>query len=97
MFHNNERVKEEGHCTDLFKREAMRFVEENRARPFFLYVPFNAPHGASTFDKSARQAPEKYLKMYPKLEGRKAEYAALTTHMDDAIGEILAQLSQYGP
>jgi arylsulfatase A-like enzyme len=96
MFRNNERVKEPGHATDLFTREALRFIDENRSRPFFLYVPYNAPHIASTFDKSARQAPEEYLAMYPALKGRQQEYAALTTHMDTAIGQILARLRQYG-
>lgn len=58
MFRGNERVKETGHATDLFRREAVEFLRANRARPFFLYAAFNAPHGASTFDKAARQAPE---------------------------------------
>ncbi|MEX2262975.1 MAG: sulfatase-like hydrolase/transferase [Bryobacteraceae bacterium] len=93
MFRGNERIKEQGHATDLFKREALRFIDRNHRRPFFLYLPFNAPHGASTFDKSAPQVPEKYLKMY--AGDRRAQYKALITHMDDAIGEILARLDQY--
>ena len=28
------------YCTELFKREAVRFVRENKDRPFFLYLPF---------------------------------------------------------
>ena len=52
MFRGNERIKEEGHATDLFQREALRFIDEHRQRPFFLYLAFNAPHGASTFDKT---------------------------------------------
>ena len=35
----------EGYCTDVFFREGMRFVEENKAKPFFLYLALNAPHG----------------------------------------------------
>jgi arylsulfatase A-like enzyme len=93
MFRGNERVMEPGHATDLFKREALRFIDQNQRRPFFLYLPFNAPHSASTFDKSAPQVPEKYLKMY--AGDRHAQYKALITHMDDAIGEILARLDQY--
>ncbi len=33
-----------GYCTDVFFAESMRFVEENRDRPFFLYLATNAPH-----------------------------------------------------
>ena len=37
--------KFEGYCTDVFFREGMRFVEENKEKPFFLYIALNAPHG----------------------------------------------------
>jgi arylsulfatase A-like enzyme len=69
---NSETRRDQGtYCTYLFEREALRFVRENRDRPFFLYVPFNAPHGASNLDpriRSAAQAPEKYKALYPHLE-----------------------------
>ena len=59
------------YCTELFEREALRFVRENQDRPFFLYLPFNAPHGASNLDpaiRSAAQAPEEFKRLYPHLE-----------------------------
>lgn len=70
MYRNNEPTTEDKgtYCTDLFKREALRFITENKDRPFFLYLPFNAPHGASSLDpviRSGAQAPEKWRKMYP--------------------------------
>ncbi len=34
-----------GYCTDVFFEEGMRFVEENKESPFFLYLALNAPHG----------------------------------------------------
>jgi len=93
LFRNNERISEEGHLTDLFKREAIKFIEENRQRPYFLYFAPNAPHIASTFDKEAHQVPEKYLEMYGvKKYDRKGEYPGLVTQLDDAVGEILAKL-----
>ena len=42
---NGKFEKFEGYCTDVWFREGMRFVEENKDRPFFLYLPTNAPHG----------------------------------------------------
>ena len=73
MYDGNELTeKDKGtYCTYLFEREAKRFINENHDRPFFLYLPFNAPHGASSLDpaiRSAPQAPEKYKKMYPHLK-----------------------------
>jgi arylsulfatase A-like enzyme len=79
MFRGNERIKEDGHATELFRREALRFIENNRDRPFFLYLPFNAPHGASTFDKAARQVPEKYTAMYGGGSDWRTQYSGLIT------------------
>jgi arylsulfatase A len=75
MYRNNEpTTADQGtYCTDLFEREAVRFLKDNHRKPFFLYVPFNAPHGASNLDPIIRggaQAPEKYKDMYPKLQAQ---------------------------
>ena len=72
MYRNNKPTTEDKgeYCTYLFQREAVRFLKENHDKPFFLYVPFNAPHGASNLDpkiRGAAQAPEEYKKGYPKL------------------------------
>ncbi len=92
------------YCTYLFQREAVRFINENRGRPFFLYVPFNAPHGASSLEPDVRgtvQAPEKYLRMYPepdekdKRARRRRGYMAAVTCMDDAVGEMLGLLDEH--
>ena len=75
MYRNNQpTTADKGtYCTDLFEREAVRFLKDNFQKPFFLYVPFNAPHGASNLDptiRSGAQAPEKYKDMYPKLQAQ---------------------------
>jgi len=59
------------YCTDLFRREAVRFIKENKDRPFYLYLPFNAPHNASNLDPVIRggaQAPAETKKLYPHLK-----------------------------
>lgn len=46
----NGRVRAEpGYLTDLWTRHAVKFLEENRSRPFFLYLAYNGPYnlGAS--------------------------------------------------
>lgn len=73
MYHNGTpTIQDRGtYCTYLFEREAKRFLSQHHDRPFFLYVPFNAPHGASNLDpmiRGAAQAPDKYKTMYPDLE-----------------------------
>lgn len=72
MYRDNRPTEEDKgqYCTELFAREALRFLDEHRDRPFFLYLPFNAPHGASNLDpviRSAAQAPREYLDRFPHL------------------------------
>jgi arylsulfatase A-like enzyme len=90
------------YATELFRREAARFVKANHDKPFFLYVPFNAPHGASNLDPEIRgtvQAPDEYLRRYPdgetRREKRRRGYLAAVTCMDDAIGRLLDLLDEY--
>ena len=49
MFRGNQRTEADKgtYATDLFKREALRFIRESKDRPWFLYLAFNAPHSAS--------------------------------------------------
>lgn len=60
------------YCTDLFEREALRFIDEQAGvNPFFLYVPFNAPHNSSSLDPEIRstvQAPEAFKRQYPDVK-----------------------------
>jgi arylsulfatase A-like enzyme len=74
MYRNLEKTEADKgtYCTYLFEREAIRFLENHAGNaPFFLYVPFNAPHNSSSLDPRIRtsvQAPEKYKKMYPPVD-----------------------------
>lgn len=85
---NNETVKETGYATDILAREAVRFVEESSAdKPYFLYVPFNAPH-------SPFQAKQDDIAKYPKRQGNKRTYAAMIDSMDQAIGRLLDAIAK---
>tara|TARA_R110002049_G_scaffold4601_5_gene32625 strand:- start:871746 stop:873512 length:1767 start_codon:yes stop_codon:yes gene_type:complete len=47
---NGEFEKFDGYCTDVWFREAMRFIETHQSEPFFLYLATNAPHGPYLVD-----------------------------------------------
>ncbi len=73
MFRNEIRTREDQgiYATNLFSREALRFLKETKDSPFFLYLPFNAPHGSSSLDPMIRgsvQAPEEFKKMFPPVD-----------------------------
>jgi arylsulfatase A-like enzyme len=94
------------YATDLFRREAVRFIRAHKERPFFCYVPFNAPHGASNLQRPRPgvQAPQDYIREHyeeydPKdansRRARRIRYMAAITYMDEAIGQILRLLDEY--
>jgi arylsulfatase A-like enzyme len=43
--HNGKLVKGEGFVIDDFTDKAMQFMEKNQEKPFFIYLPYNTPHG----------------------------------------------------
>ena len=103
MYRNNEPTTEDrgAYCTDLFKREALRFLRAHHRQPFFCYVPFNAPHVASVLEKPMPvHAPERFLRLYGapqnERERRRIEHMAAVTAMDEAIGELLALVQSEG-
>jgi arylsulfatase A-like enzyme len=86
---NGKSVREEGYSTFLLGAEAERFIKQrDRARPFFLYVPFNSPH-------APLQAPPEYLAKYSGIaDSRRRSFAAMTDAMDTTIGRLLAALEE---
>jgi len=91
---NGEFVDEAGeHVTDLITREALRFIHDirDRTKPFFLYVPYSAPHVPCQEDL-------KWVRPYEDtIENTSRRYfAAAMTHMDDGIGQILTALENAG-
>jgi len=80
------------YLTHLEAAEAVRFIHErDRARPFFLYVPFTAPH-------SPMQAPQATIEKYAALplKSSRRVYAAMVDEVDQAIGAILGALDDEG-
>jgi len=111
LFRGNQRTEEDkgAYVTDVFRREALHFVNDHVGKkPFFLYLAFNAPHGASTFGEGTAvgekkvvegvQAPEKYVAMYrgKVKDERLARYCGAVTCMDEAIGEIMDTVDKAG-
>jgi arylsulfatase A-like enzyme len=81
-------IEETGHVTDLITREAVRFIETHRDRPFFLYLPYTAPH-------IPLDEPEPWLEANRHIaDPGKRLYGAGVTHLDDGIGQVVAALQR---
>ncbi len=86
MYRNLELTEEDKgtYCTYLFEREALKFLNEYAGKqPFFLFVPFNAPHNSSALEPHIRttvQAPETFRDLYPPVKQEYREVANYKYH-----------------
>lgn len=90
---NGQVVQRPGYFTDLVADEAVRFIETHRDKPFFLYVPFTAPH--APYQGPGDQRPQPLpadSPLWKQNAGPPAVYAAMIERLDDAVGRILATL-----
>lgn len=83
-------IEEDGHVADLITAEAVKFIERKRNEPFFLYLPYTAPH----IPIREPQAWEDFNWHIGDPAGRL--YAACVSHMDDGIGKVIAALEPTG-
>jgi arylsulfatase A-like enzyme len=86
----NERVAEypvpQSEITKKYTARALDFIERNRSRPFFLYLPHAMPH-------KPLAASEDY---YRKVGNSKELYAAVIRELDASVGSILDKVKSLG-
>ncbi len=86
---------EEGeYLTDRIGKEAADFVGREKDNPFFLYLPFFSIH---TKLVGKPETVAKYESINPiDGQGSNSDYAAMVEHVDDAVGDVMAALSENG-
>jgi len=104
--HNGAWVKTKGYVSDVITEAAIRFIQQQSDRPFFVYLPFNCPH-------SPHQVPDEYRQRYqgkdfsasafPK-KGHPASAKndpdvlarvyGMIENIDDNVGRLLAKLDE---
>lgn len=98
-----EKFKGKDYAATKMMEKALGFIEKNKAKPFFLYLPLPLPH-------LSLQAPEEEIKAYQgKFEetiytGQKggyvptkyprATYAAMISYLDKQVGRVMATLKK---
>ncbi len=87
--HNGKAIKTKGYITDVLTDAAIKFIETNKEKPFFCYVPFNAPH-------SPHQVPDRYFEKYTAkgLDNEIASIYGMVDNMDENVGRILDYLKK---
>lgn len=90
LYRNRQEAFEDGrHMTDLVTREAVRFIEENKKRPFLIYAAYNAPHYPMV-------AHGRFHQQYAHLPQARRDYAAMVAGLDESIGVIMGKVNELG-
>ena len=90
LWHNKQRVVTTGYVTDVLTDQALAWLEQNRSKPFFLYLAYNAPH-------SPYLVPDAYIARYLKqgLPLQEARIYGMITAVDGNLGRLLAALERW--
>ena len=83
VFHDGE------YFPDLMAADAIRFIDEHRESPFFLYWALNTPH-------YPLQGTDHWRKHYAHLESPRDKYAAFVSTTDEIVGRVLNHLQERG-
>lgn len=83
--HNGEYVKWDGYVTDLFTETAIKYIDESKEKPFFMFLSYTAPH-------TPMHAKEEHLKMFEGHERQKL--AAMLWSVDEGIGRVINHLEK---
>jgi arylsulfatase A-like enzyme len=107
LYQGTEELHREGkYASELFAEAAIDFIQRHSQseKPWFCYLPFNAPHFPTAGnkirgEKNEWQAPDWAFKVYglsPDEPDPRKRYAAVVTALDKSIGDVLAALEKAG-
>jgi arylsulfatase A-like enzyme len=100
---DNDCAKKVGtYSNDSFADQALRFIQEHKNGPFFLYLPFTLPHNELTVPDDSKQPyqnlgwPERPMKVahYHHDPDGNLAYAGMVSRLDRYVGQIMAELKK---
>ena len=96
LWENERPIEVAGYTTDLITDHAVRFIEQNASRPFFIDVAYNAPHWPYQVPDTPSVAPDnaRHVLPYDVPTSTRAEYVAMVERMDRGVGEVLRALDR---
>ena len=89
-FRNGIAEKVEGYCTDVWFREAEKFISATKGKPFFCYLSTNAPHFPYNVE-------EKYAVQYRNNPDIVVpEFYGMISNIDENVGKLRELLVKLG-
>jgi arylsulfatase A-like enzyme len=96
LWENDRPIDLNGYTTDLITERALKFIEQNTNRPFFIDVAYNAPHWPYQPPDKPSVAPRNGAHVRPgdTPTSTRADYVAMVERVDRGVGEILRLLDR---
>lgn len=88
---NCEQEQKGEYLTDRLGSEAVKFIEKNKNKPFFLHF---ATYTVHTPIQGKPELTAKYKKEAPSKAHQNPEYAAMIHSLDENVGKIMAKLDE---
>jgi arylsulfatase A len=99
------------YSADLIQQKALAFIQNQKDKPFFLYLSYTLPHASLQVPKDSLF--EQYKKLFNEQEQPipvekpdakayaaqsypRAAYAAMVSRLDSYVGQVLEKLREYG-
>lgn len=89
----------ETYVLDKFQKDALDFIETNKANPFFLYYAINMPHAnneAGYFTGDGMEVPDYGIYADRDWPNPEKGFAQMMTLIDNVVGELEAKIKQLG-
>ena len=97
LIRNGERVeivankggRKGAYSHDLIEAESLKFIRDNKDRPFFAYLCYTLPHGNFVVPSDAPYSDQPWTQQVK-------NYAAMITRLDGSVGRVMALLHELG-
>ena len=98
-YHDRKETVEKGYTTHLINKYSLEFIEENRDKPFLLYIAHEAPHAPvqGPGDKIVR-GPDigERNKEYPESKSINDAYQSMMNTMDEGVSQVYRKIKALG-
>src|SRR4051794_22325470 len=96
LLEGRQQVDVSGYIDDLVTDRAVAFVEQHRKAPFFVYLPYLAPHFAIDAPKDEVSKHAGKVHDSDSAQPVNARYAAMITRLDANVGRLAGALDRLG-
>jgi len=107
LLHNGKPERQQGYISDIITTAAINFIKAKSAKPFFVYMPFNCPHGPPEVGDDELEPYKKMnlaLDQFPKTGApvigkysieTTARIYAMVTNIDRNLGRLFKALDTH--